>query len=337
MALARDFGYHDPVTERASCPVHPRAELRPAVRGAEDLYFGLAGQYDYGACSECGAWVLDPPPSRALIEAADRAYYPPALLDELRTRAGRGRPVGVSGRIRARGAWRQLRRLGARFSSEHRALDVGSGLGAFLSGLRAFTGMRVRGLDRSPETRAFAAEVHNLEVDLGELEAQRYPDGSFDLVSAWHRLEHVHDPAGTLAEMFRITKPGGFLVVETPTLGTIAERFRKYWVQLQPPTHLYHFRPSTLLALVHRSGFEILAVRRPWLPGELAGSMVMLLGLRGFASRLLSPSRQPKWVAVFALTLLIDLPFTFILTLTRSTGLVRIYARRPPVEPRNAA
>ena len=333
MARAAPLGYQADVAERAFCPVHGTATLNPAVEGAEDRFFGLGGRYDYRACSECGAWVLDPRPSAAVIETAYRAYYPPAMLQHLTARAERGRPVGVSGRIRARGALRELRRLGATFTSEHRWLDVGSGLGAFLRSVRDFTGVRVRGLDSTPETRRFAERVHNLEVDVGELEAQKYPDASFDFVSAWHLLEHVFDPASTMAEMFRITKPGGFVVIETPTLGTIAEWFRSRWVQLQPPTHLHHFRPSTLLAIVHGAGFEVLAVRRPWLPGELAGSLMMRLGLRSFVSKLLSPGRSAGWVGVFALTMLVDLPVTFFFTLTRSSGLLRVYARRPGVRP----
>lgn len=329
MALAASFGYQGPVSERARCPAHEKAELLSAVCGAEDRYFGLGGSYNYSACSECGAWVLDPRPPDDVIEAACRAYYPPSLLRHLTARAERGRPVGISGRIRARGAARQLRRLGAKFSGEKQLLDVGSGLGAFLRGMRDLTGVRVRGVDSTPETRRFAAEVHNLDVDVGELEAQQYADASFDFVSAWHLIEHVRDPATTLAEIHRITKPGGWVIIETPTLGTIAELFRSRWVQLQPPAHLHHFRPGTLLALMHRAGFEVLSVRRPWLPGEFAGSLAMRLGLRGFVSKLLSPERRAGWVGVFALTLLADLPLTFFFALTRSTGLIRVYARRP--------
>lgn len=317
------------MSELARCPAHPAAELTAGLRGVEDRYFGLGGRYDYGRCSECGAWILSPPPSEAAVALAHRALLPPALLEAQRARARRGRPVAISGRVRARGVARQLRRLGLRLSAEHRLLEVGAGLGGFLRGMRDFTGVRVRGIEPDPDRRRFAEELQNLEVDPGPLEAALYPPGSFDLVSAWHQLEARSDPASLLQAMYRVTKPGGHLVIEAPTLGTLAERFGPYWVQLRPPAHRYLLRPSTLLSLVHQSGYEILAVRRPWMPGELAGSVLLALGLRGLAGRIEDPRRRARWALVFALTLLVDLPLTFVLTLTRSTGLIRVYARRP--------
>lgn len=320
----------------ARCPAHPEAALRPAVEGAEDLYFGLGGRYDYVACSECGAWILSPPPPEERVAAARRAYHPPRLLAALRARAARGRRVGLSGRVRARGVVRQLRRLGVPLSGGEELLDAGAGLGGFLAGMRELGGLRVRGLEANLELCRFAGDVHNVEVDHGGLEPGRYPEARFDLVSAWHLLEHEPEPGVILSELFRVTKPGGHLVVETPTLGTIAEWFGARWGQLQPPARLQHFRPSTLLALIHRAGFEILSVRRPWLPGEFASSLLLALGRRGVAGEPPSPQRRLGWGLVFALTLLIDLPLTFALTLTRSTGLVRVYARRPVVESRGA-
>lgn len=56
-------------------------------------------------------------------------------------------------------------------------------------------------------------------------EAIPYPDGYFDLVSSINSLDHVDDVAAALAEMCRVLRPGGMLllVVEIHPSPTIAE------------------------------------------------------------------------------------------------------------------
>jgi 2-polyprenyl-3-methyl-5-hydroxy-6-metoxy-1,4-benzoquinol methylase len=99
-------------------------------------------------------------------------------------------------------------------------------------------------------------------VFTGEVSDAGYADGYFDVVTMWHVIEHVHDPKGTLAELHRIMKPGGLLVISTPNLWSWDARgFGRYWVGLDAPRHLYVFSPATLEHLLQQVGFQMERIR----------------------------------------------------------------------------
>lgn len=51
------------------------------------------------------------------------------------------------------------------------------------------------------------------KVDMQDI---KYADSSFDVLLANHVLEHVDDDAVALAELYRVLKPGGFAILQTP-------------------------------------------------------------------------------------------------------------------------
>jgi SAM-dependent methyltransferase len=318
--------------ERARCPLHPAAELRPGF-AADDRFWGFDGEFAYGACPECGTWVLDPRPAPDEMGRWYGGYYAPAELEAVRRRyAGAdARRAGGLDHLRALDAVRRLRKAGATLGPGTEALDAGCGLGGFARALRDATGATVRGVDFAPACRDFAREVHRLEVDTGELAAQRYADGRFDLVTSWHCLEHVYDPVRELQEIARITRPGGWLLLEVPTPTLLARLFRGRWIFLQAPTHLYHYGPRALRALLDRAGYDAVQVLRPWLPTELAGSLLLALGVKGFMPKLMLPGRPRRYQALSALLLLfmlLDVPATLLAAMLGNGGVCRVVARR---------
>jgi SAM-dependent methyltransferase len=96
-------------------------------------------------------------------------------------------------------------------------LDVGCGDGAYaLAAARA--GARVSGLDRSAaavDAARARAEAEGLVVDLqvGDAGALPFPAARFDVVLAVTVLCFVEKPAQAVAEMARVLRPGGVLVL----------------------------------------------------------------------------------------------------------------------------
>lgn len=101
-------------------------------------------------------------------------------------------------------------------------LDVGCGTGGVTIPAKHRVGSngRAAGIDPSPEMIAVAqkkAQRLGLEIDfrMGVIEALPYPDASFDVVTSSLMMHHLpeHVQVKGLAEIYRVLKPGGRLLI----------------------------------------------------------------------------------------------------------------------------
>jgi len=99
-------------------------------------------------------------------------------------------------------------------------LDCGIGTGALSLALSrmAQQPLEMEGLDLSERMVGQACEILTAEgvsarVRQGDACALPYASERFDLVMAAHLLEHLPDPAAALAEMVRVTRPGGQMIL----------------------------------------------------------------------------------------------------------------------------
>jgi ubiquinone/menaquinone biosynthesis C-methylase UbiE len=99
---------------------------------------------------------------------------------------------------------------------DERALDVGTGAGALALSLASLV-REVIGIDRIPAlldlARERAAGLTNVEFVQGEATALPFPDFSFDLAGTLRTLHHVHRPELAVAELTRVTRLGGRVLV----------------------------------------------------------------------------------------------------------------------------
>lgn len=96
----------------------------------------------------------------------------------------------------------------------HRVLDVGSGAGEVARQLAARVAPDgdVVAVDISATTMGIAAGRHDgsrVRYATGDVAALDFPDGTFDRVRAERVLQHVADPDVAVAELARVTRPGG--------------------------------------------------------------------------------------------------------------------------------
>jgi len=153
-----------------------------------------------------------------------------------------------------------------------RVVDVGCG-GGILTESMARSGATVLGIDLSPKPLR-VAELHALEtgarVDYREVSAEtlaaEQPE-SFDVVTCMEMLEHVPDPAQTVAACASLVRPGGWVFVST--LNRNAKSFllaivgAEYVLGLLPKgTHEYEkfIKPSELAAYARAAGLELAQV-----------------------------------------------------------------------------
>jgi SAM-dependent methyltransferase len=137
-------------------------------------------------------------------------------------------------------------------------LDVGCGGGDFLALMQAERHWQVAGLEPNAAAVRYAREARHLNVQVGQLPADTLPSQSFDVITMWHVLEHVPDPAQVLAEVRRLLRPAGVLIVGVPLSDSVeAQWFGANWAGYDVPRHLVTFTRSSLLLLAERSGFSL--------------------------------------------------------------------------------
>ena len=148
------------------------------------------------------------------------------------------------------------------------ALDVGCG-GGILAEAMAIAGAKVIGIDLSDKALS-VARLHQLEsgveVDYRLITAETLAadqPGRFDIVTCMELLEHVPDPASTIAACATLVKPGGLVVVSTINRNPKAYLFAvvggEYLLRLLPRgTHDYarFIKPSELVGFARRAGLE---------------------------------------------------------------------------------
>ncbi len=137
-----------------------------------------------------------------------------------------------------------------------RVLDVGCGRGLLLQQLRK-RGWEVTGTELSEDSASYARDVLRIDVRTADVIDLELPSDYFDTVILWHVLEHIPDPAALLAEVTRLLRPGGTLLVAVPNFGSWEARWgRDRWFHLDVPRHLNHFTPPVLRAMLNQAGLH---------------------------------------------------------------------------------
>lgn len=91
-------------------------------------------------------------------------------------------------------------------------LEVGCGTGLVLSRIARFA-KTAKGVDLSPGMLE-KARARGLDVVEGSATALPFPEGSFDVTCSFKVLAHIPEIEVALAEMLRVTRPGGMVLAE---------------------------------------------------------------------------------------------------------------------------
>jgi SAM-dependent methyltransferase len=172
--------------------------------------------------------------------------------------------------------------------AKRRVLDCGCGAGDYVRALLA-RGADAFGVERDGRKLAARAasggEAAPARITTGDLEALAFPDASFDVALANEVLEHVPDERAALGELRRVLRPGGRLLVLSPTRLYPFETHGVFWcgtrrrvphtlpfvpwIPLRLGTRVFdywarNYWPWELRALVERAGFRVLETGAVW-------------------------------------------------------------------------
>lgn len=283
-----------------------------------DRLFGAPGKWNLKRCpkSNCGTVWLDPMPVDEDISKAYRTYHthePDASPSDNSVRRffSRIRTGYIQRKYlyckESQSAWDKLFSFLAYLNPIWRAnfdfsvfylkskphgrlLELGCGSGAQLKSMKDL-GWCVEGVDFDPAAVSQARQ-RGITVHLGTLANQKFPDETFDAITASHFIEHIPDPLGMLQECRRLLKPGGLLVMVTPNAGGWGHRiYQSDWRGLEPPRHLHIFTPSSLAEICRRAGFSLDLCR-----STVRGSGILLASEILRRDSKAGSTRLPAWI-----------------------------------------
>lgn len=134
-----------------------------------------------------------------------------------------------------------------------RLLDVGAGDGTLAVRLRD-EGFDVMAVDLfTDDFRPTDIEIRSANLN-GSVP---FDDGEFDTVVATEVIEHLENPWQFVRELYRITKPGGVVLISTPNLGNV---YTRLWFLLTG--RLFNFLESAYQGIGHITPVYLWNLRR---------------------------------------------------------------------------
>lgn len=157
---------------------------------------------------------------------------------------------------------RQLDTIAA-YTKGRRLLDVGCGVGIFLS-IAAARGWQCAGVEESPHAIDFVRNRLGIEC---RNTLSEFADNDADAMRLSHVLEHIPEPRDALSAMARVLKPDGVLAVIVPNREPLVARAVNAVRRLRNPAprlagaiypdmHVLGFSPRSLRNLLSTVGFE---------------------------------------------------------------------------------
>ena len=168
-----------------------------------------------------------------------------------------------------------------------RLLDAGCGPGFFVQAA-ARSGFTAAGVELSQAAVSHARDELGQNVWQGRVEPADLHDGPYDVVTLWDVIEHLPDPAASLAALSGVLNPGGLLAVSTGDVTSLTARLSgARWHLFTLPEHLWFHTPNSLRRLLRRAGLHPIDCRYEvcWYTVRyLAERLEAMFGSRGWIS-----------------------------------------------------
>lgn len=136
----------------------------------------------------------------------------------------------------------------SKYKKRKRILDFGCGTGHFINYMNK-KGWNTSGYEPYIDPNINSDKNIKIFKSIKEIEDAE----KFDVITAWHVLEHVHDLKDTLKLLRKRLKKGGVLFIAVPNLNSMdANLYKDLWAAYDVPRHLYHFSQRSFKKLAEQ-------------------------------------------------------------------------------------
>ncbi|MFA9206023.1 MAG: class I SAM-dependent methyltransferase [Burkholderiaceae bacterium] len=239
------------------CPICNKEDISNLLHTKD---YSLTGEdFQIIQCSHCTLEYTDPAPSK---EAITPYYNFPSYISHTDTKEGFVNQIYH--KVRNHTLTKKTNWVQSLFTGHKgQLLEVGAGTGAFAHSMSK-KGWKLTALEPDESSRNKALENYNIQLlpieKLYDLES-----ASFEVITLWHVLEHVHDLNEYMKTFQRLLKPNGRLIIAVPNYTSYdAGYYKKYWAAYDVPRHLYHFSPLSMHYLAKKHKMSIVQKLPMW-------------------------------------------------------------------------
>lgn len=146
-----------------------------------------------------------------------------------------------------------------KYNPNGRLLDLGCGMGYFINGVKADKNFEFDAADVSDDAINYVKENFNIDV-LNESNLNSIPNETYEIITQWHVLEHVHRIDERMQFLKRVLKSNGTMFIAVPINDSFdAKYYKKFWDGYDVPRHLLHFNRKSFKHLMQKHGFKVVA------------------------------------------------------------------------------
>ena len=141
-----------------------------------------------------------------------------------------------------------------------RILDIGAGTGDFLLECKN-QNWDILGIEPNDKAKGIAV---GKGIKFGDT-IEKLESNSFDVITMWHVLEHVPDVEHQVAELKRLLKPSGTIIIAVPNFKSYdANHYKEFWAAYDVPRHLWHFSKTAIEKIFDKQNMNLEDVKPMW-------------------------------------------------------------------------
>ncbi len=233
---------------RDVCPICQRGAFTPFLNAVD--YTVSKSTFSIVKCDNCDFHFTNPIP---VIDEIGEYYKSESYVSHSSTNKGLINKLYQT--VRKRTLKKKVK-LVQQVAKGNQLLDIGAGTGHFIDACQQ-AGLQPLGLEPDEDARNFATTNFDVAIEPIE-ELYQLAEKSKDVITMWHVLEHVYNLREDIAQIERVLKDDGTLIVAVPNRNSYdAKKYKEFWAAYDLPIHLYHFTPNDIRRLFDQFQMEV--------------------------------------------------------------------------------